>query len=128
MAVRENEQLQVLQEFALGHVISDFFINRKVRSCELFKGRHNRKVTLSFGKPLVLERFELGLVEECHAAETRSLVKEVEVCVVLRVVFLLFAAGSLALSDRLLYCLRRCHGCHFLRGLYVISLLVLFHI
>jgi hypothetical protein len=106
VAVRENKQFNILQKLLLGHVITNFFINRKVRSCKLFKGWYNRKVTLSFGKQFVLEGFELCLVKECHATETSSLIEEVKVSVVLRVVILFLAAGSLALFNRLLNGLR----------------------
>jgi hypothetical protein len=122
VAVRKNKQFQVLQKFALSHVvISDFFINRKIRSSELFKGWHNRKITFSFGKPFVLEGFELSFVEKRHTAETRSLIEEVKVSVVLRVVLLLLAAGSLSLFNRLLNGLRSSYRTHFLRAAFKVS-------
>jgi hypothetical protein len=68
-----------------------------------------------------LERFELGLVEKRHAAETRSLIEEVKVSVVLRVVFFLLATGSLVLFNRLLNGLRSCHMTHFFRAVFKVS-------
>ena len=109
MAMAEDEQLEVLEELVLGLIVSDLFIDGQIRSSEFFKSWHNRKVTLSLSKPLILERFELCLIEEGHATETRSLVEEVKVGIVLRVVFLLLAACiSLALLGIL--DLRRCYS------------------
>jgi len=102
VTVREDKQLKVLQESALGLVVRKLFEYRQLRFGELSEGWHDREPSLSLDKALVLERFELGLVEEGHAAVTRSLVEEIEVGVVLRVVFFLLRDGRLALSGSLL--------------------------
>jgi hypothetical protein len=96
VTVREDEQLQVLQELTLLDVVFKLIEDGQVRSCELFESRHNRKTSLSLDKALVLERFELSFVEEGHATVARSLVEEVEVGVVFGVMLFLLRDSCLA--------------------------------